>query len=199
MGRIKKPFRVYLFTRPPKPKAVDQESGKPTPPSNAPVKLRVQVIANGKSHFAAFPLMVKDFSKHFNSDGTLKEGCAAVSLKEKFESGCVSAAYQASCRAAEYMLSIDPDYWKLAPTSYFTELVNREYEDICDGLKKSDCSIALRIKEDKERAATNRVPFWRENLDDWRYAAGVGPQPPQWIGSHMDYEVWKKHIRKGKK
>lgn len=199
MGRIKKPFRVYLFTRPPKPKAADQESGKITPPMTAPVKLRVQVIANGKSHFAAFPLMVRDFSNHFNSDGSLKEGCTAVSLKEKFESSCVAAAYQASCRAAEYMLSIDPDYWRYAPTSYFTELVNDEYEDICEGFKKPDCSIARRIKEDKARAAKNCVPFWRENLDDWRFAAGVGPQPPQGINSTTDYEVWKKHMKEGKK
>lgn len=196
MGRPKKPYRVYLFTRPPKPKADNKEDGKQTPP---PVKLRVQVIANGKSHFAAFPLMVSDFSKYYNSDGTLKEGCTAVSLKEKFERDSIAAAYQASCRAAEYMLGISPDYWRLAPTSYFTELVNGEYEDICEGFKKSDCRIANRIKNDKEREATNRVPFWRENLDDWRFAAGEGPEPPQWVGSHTDYEAWKKHMEGGNK
>lgn len=196
MGRKKKPYRVYLFTRPPKPKEDGKENGSIIPPA---VKLRVQAIANGKSRFATFPLLVSDFSKHFNSDGTLKDGCCAVSLKEKFESACISAAFQASCRAVEYMLQIDPDYWQYAPASYFDELVNNEYEAICDGRKKSESYIACRIREDKEREAENRVPFWRENLDDWRYAAGVGPQPPQWVGSHMDYEVWKNHMKASKR
>lgn len=191
MGRIRKPYRVYLFTRPPKPKA----GGKPTLPT--PLKLRVQAIANGKSHFATLPLLVRDFSKNFNSDGTLREGKTAVSLKEKFEKGCISAAYEAACRAAEYMLGISPDYWRLAPTSYFNELVNREYECICDGAKQSEGYIANQVKNDKEREATNRVPFWREYLDDWRYAAGEGKQPPQWLGSHMDYSAWKKHMEEG--
>lgn len=188
MGRIRKPYRVYLFTRPPKPKA----GGKPTLPT--PLKLRVQAIANGKSHFATLPLLVRDFSKNFNSDGTLREGKTAVSLKEKFEKGCISTAYEAACRAAEYMLGISPDYWRLAPNSYFTELVEWEYNDICDGTGKKDCYIARRKREDKEREADNRVPLWRENLDDWRYAAGEGVQPPRWVGSHMDYEAWKKHM-----
>lgn len=198
MGRKKKPYRVYLFTRPPKPKegvSKDQNDFA----ASQPIKLRVQVIANDKSHFAAFPLLVSDFSTYHNSDGTLKEGFVARSLKEKFECASISAAYKASCRAAEYMLGISADYWRLAPTSYFTELVNREYEDICDGAKQSESYIANRVKNDKEREATNRVPFWREYLDDWRYAAGEGPEPPQWTGSHMDYSAWKKHMAGGKK
>lgn len=192
MGRKQKPYRVYLFTRPPKPKAGDKKSGEETPPNT--VKLRVQVIANGKSHFAAFPLLVSDFSKYYNSNGTLKDGFTSRSLKEKFERDSISAAYEASCRAVEYMLRISADYWRLAPTSYFTDLVNLEYESICDGDKKKEGYIASREKNDKEREADNRVPFWRENLDDWRYAAGEGPKPPQWVGSHMDYEAWKKHM-----
>lgn len=187
---IKISYRVYLFTRPPKPK----EGNK----SERPSKLRVQVIANGKTHFATFPLLVRDFTKYYNSDGTLKEGCAAVSLKEKFERDCIAAAYQASCRAAEYMLGISPDYWRLAPTSYFTEVVNSEYDCICDGYKRSDCPIANRVKEDKEREANNCVPLWREYLDDWRFAAGEGPEPPQWFGSHRNYEAWKEYMEEDK-
>ena len=191
----KKNYRVYLFTRPPKPKEGNKEGVAKPQPS----KLRVQVIANGKSHFAVFPLLVSDFSKYYNSDGTLKEGYKANSLKEKYVRGSIAAAYQASCRTAEYMLGISPDYWRLAPTAYFTEVVNREYDCICDGYKKSDCPIANLIKNDKEREATNRVPFWREYLDDWRYAAGEGPEPPQWVGSHTNYEAWKKHMEEGEK
>lgn len=188
MGRLKKPFRVYLFTRPPKPKADKQEDGAAI--TLLRVKLRVQVIANGKSHFAVFPLLVRaDFPKYFNSNGTLKEGYTAVSPSEIYESSCVAIAYQAACNVAEFMLSHGDDYWKLSPNAYFSDVVNSEYYNLSEGLTSW---VKQREENDARRRADGLVTFVEENLADWRFAAGMAPEPPNTTYA----EDWKDYFKR---
>lgn len=127
MGRKKKPFRVYLFTRPPK---TTEDNGEVL---SKTLSLRVQAIVDGKNHFAVLPIKVKNFPEYYNSDGTLKDGYVAKSLKGKWERDCISAAYKAACRVVESMLSNGDEIWRLAPHSCFSEFVNKEYDSLIGG------------------------------------------------------------------
>lgn len=150
---MKKKIRAYLFTR------------TATPAKALRVRTRVEI--DKKIFFAVFPLLVKNFSDYFNSNGTLRDGFKATSFREKYESSCVQAAYQAACRTAEYMVNVHPDFWRYATSAYFSELANREFGDICDGLNEKECYISMLKKSDKEREEANRVPLWRETLSVW--------------------------------